>query len=184
MSVKINLETTLLALLESEGIEDISVRQIVKSAAAGKSTFYKYYQDKYSLLISAYERFVYGLPAGASLTSTYSSADEFLMGTLKNYLRYSAATLNAFKSDNVRSLKAYHNANFSALVARQYLGVPLSGADPISAEVISLYAQTVSLAIRDWLSKNPREEGLPTFVGLIKQLLPVRLYIAEETQRK
>ncbi len=184
MSVKINLETTLLALLECDGIEDISVRRIVEGAAAGKSTFYKYYQDKYSLLISAYERFVYGLPAGATLSAVYSNADEFLLGTLKNYIRYSAATVNAFKSDDVRSLRAYHNASFSELVARQYLGVPLSVADPVSAEVISRYAQTVSSAIRDWLSDDPREEGLPSLSGLIKQLLPVRLYIAEEAQTK
>ena len=59
MKIEYYIETTLLKFLKTKSIDSIRVIDLRDEIGICKGTFYKYYQDKYHLMICSFENYFY-----------------------------------------------------------------------------------------------------------------------------
>ena len=81
MKIEFFLENTLLGLLKTKSIDNIHVKDIISELGICKGTFYKYYQDKYDLVVHVFENKFYRQLDGIT------TWDDFLVGSLAAFRR-------------------------------------------------------------------------------------------------
>ena len=86
-SKKVLLES-LMELLQTRSIEDITVQQIVDHCGASRSTFYRHFTDKYNLMIWPYQAELDRLIDKPPTRSTYKPVMDEALSFLKTQKRY------------------------------------------------------------------------------------------------
>lgn len=104
MDAKKFLEESLINILKKKSIDKIKVSEIIREVGTCKGTFYKYYCDKYDLLLSCFKNRVYN--------EVMKNADDWKSFTAFSLVAFSkmpSVTLNAFMSQDVNSIRKYHD---------------------------------------------------------------------------
>lgn len=103
MNMKKYVEATLLDLLRVKSIDKIKVNEVIRVVGTCKSTFYKYYKDKYELLISCFRNNYYD-----ELIAKASNWEEFVLNCIGAFERIAGVVINSFDSRDVNSVRFYH----------------------------------------------------------------------------
>lgn len=103
MNTKKYIESTLLELLRTKSIDKIKVNEVIRVVGTCKGTFYKYYRDKYELLIACFRNNFYN-----ELTEKSENWEDFIMNCLCTFEKMSNVIVNAFDSRDVNSVRFYH----------------------------------------------------------------------------
>lgn len=168
MKIEFFLESTLLELLKSKSIDSIHVKDIIKELGICKGTFYKYYQDKYDLVVHAFENKFYREIEGCT------SWEEFVKGSLKAFRRAPETVYNAFLSHDINSIGNYHESRIKALFIeeRTKRQLPVSGIEYEYA--VNILTWLINQTTISWL-KGGCVESEETALGMIKRLMPAIL---------
>lgn len=168
MKIEYFLESTLLDLLQTKSIDSIHVKDIIKELGICKGTFYKYYQDKYDLVVHAFENKFYREFADAK------TWEEFVSGSFRAFRRAPETVYNAFLSHDINSIGQYHRERIKKLLIeeRQQRGLPCSGIEYECA--FNIVTWLVDQMTITWL-KGGCVETEEEAVRMIKRLMPVNL---------
>lgn len=168
MKIEHYIETNLLQSLKTKRIDDIRISAIIEETGICKGTFYKYYQDKYSLLIRSFENFYYN-----DILRDSDNWESFVLNALGAFKSNPAIIINAFDSSDVNSLRTYHeklmlNYFFTGAVAERGEFYSYSAA---------VFVRCVTDTILDWL-KNKCLDSEEVVLSRIKAIMPVTLSAA------
>lgn len=144
MNVRIFLRQSLIESLRRKPIDEISVREIIEPIGSCKSTFYKYYQDKYDLLADTFDAYFYKKSREESPQKRFCTADGFLKEMIRAFSACPSVVLNAFSSSDVNSVRVYHEGMLCSLLSYDYLGVPLEDAPKNFRTTVRVYANNVT----------------------------------------
>ena len=103
MNTKKYIEATLLDLLRNKSIDKIKVNEVIRVVGTCKGTFYKYYRDKYELLISCFRNNYYN-----ELVEKSEGWEDFVLNCLSTFEKVSSIVVNAFDSHDINSVRYYH----------------------------------------------------------------------------
>lgn len=149
MNARKYIEEALIDLLDKKSIDKIKVSEVIREVGTCKGTFYKYYCDKYALLQRCFENRVYAKVADADF-------ETFMRQCLEEFAKIPRATVNAFDSRDVNSLKYYHEA---LIVARLKTRAQESGVDVGRTELMSMQicAAGCTEIMLQWLKSGAKE---------------------------
>ena len=148
MKIEYYIETTLLKFLKTKKIDSIRVIDLIDEIGICKGTFYKYYQDKYHLLICSFQNHFYnGILNGAQTWESFLSR-----------------SMNSFKNSPSIIINAYFSENAGADEDEYYA---------YSADVFTHYVTDVLMA---WL-KNKCVETNEELIRKIKAIMPITLFV-------
>lgn len=97
------IEAALMEQLRDKSIDRIKVSDILRDVGICKCTFYRYYRDKYELLVSAFRHRYYD-----AILAEAETWEQFVAACLNAFEKDGAVVLNAFDSNDVNSLRFYH----------------------------------------------------------------------------
>lgn len=155
-----------LTYIESKKIQDISVQQICDLAMVHRSTFYKYYTDKYDLFFKEVEKFFH---------------EEFTDEQLKKVIIAPFQILTNFESfttiEKIAILNVnddYFNTTVQNFVQRflmtKFKALKIDDSIPIPIEVfVEIYASTIASLNAYWI-RNGKQEQPETLDNYIKAL--------------
>ncbi len=172
MKIEYYIETTLLKILKTKSIDSIRVIDLIDEIGICKGTFYKYYQDKYHLMICSFQNYFYN-----DILKEADDWESFVIRSLDSFKSSPAVILNAFDSQDINSLRSYHEQHM-----RKYFP-ERNGKDKdyyaYSADVFTRYSTDI---IIDWL-KGKCVETNEEIIERMKAIMPVTLYKAKYGQR-
>ena len=176
MNTKKYIETTLIGLLKRKSIDRIKVNEIIREVGTCKGTFYKYYKDKYELLVSCFNSNFY-----SEIIASTDSWDDFLYKCLAKFEKEPAVILNSFNSTDVNSVRYYHEELISS-----YLENSLGQADSHSVNKLNKFATKMCATnytdiILRWLSDG-MEESKEDLIMYMKAALPQAIYPVKEKE--
>jgi AcrR family transcriptional regulator len=174
MKIQQYLESTLLKLLQQKSIDNLRVTDIIDEMGISKGTFYKYYQDKYDLLRNTFNHYFY-----EEATNGCKEPKEFMENCMKSFRRMPSAVYNAFCSEDVNSIRNYHEQKYRAFVEEYYTK---NGFDPhyvYTQYALDFYVSNVSEILLRWLKNGCKQsdEEMSTFFYCI---LPVSLTVPQD----
>lgn len=169
MKIEFFLENTLLELLKTKSIDNIHVKDIISELGICKGTFYKYYQDKYDLVVHVFENKFYRELDGIT------AWDEFLTGSLAAFRRSPDVVYNAFLSNDINSIAHYHESKIKKLFLanRAERGLPVDGQDIEYA--VNILTWLVKQTMMVWL-KGGCTESEEDVLKMVKRLIPHNIY--------
>ena len=165
MKIEFFLENTLLNLLKTKSIDGIHVKDIIQELGICKGTFYKYYQDKYDLVVHAFEnKFYCNVEDGGSW-------ERFVVGSLRQFRSSPTVVYNAFLSTDINSISQYHQARIKALFLAERAANKLP-CDGIEIEyAVNILTWLVNETMRVWLRNGCIETEEET-LAMIKRMMP------------
>lgn len=169
MHTKKYIENALVELLKTKSIDKIKVNEIIDQVGSCKGTFYKYYQDKYSLLTSYYVENLY-----TSVEKSTASAEEFMEACLQFFQKQPMVTFNSFQSDDVNAVKAYHEKAFIKKLQQTYRVDGVDDDAHRTKTIMKLFAKNCSEVLLSWLAsgaKTPRAQVLHMMACLLPRSL-------------
>lgn len=169
MKIEFFLENTLMELLKSKSIDSIHVKDIIAELGICKGTFYKYYQDKYDLVVHVFENKFYRDLEGVT------SWEEFVVGSLFAFRRAPEVVYNAFLSSDINSIAHYHESRIKQLFLanREKKKLPTEGQEIEYAVDILTWLCNKTLMV--WL-KGGCTETEEYVLSMIKRLMPYNIY--------
>lgn len=168
MNTKKYIEATLLELLRAKSIDKIKVNEIIRVVGTCKGTFYKYYRDKYELLISCFRNNYYN-----ELTGKADNWEDFVMGCLSAFEKVSGVVVNAFDSRDVNSVRYYHEH-----LITEYLKKELKKhGEPTKTEAFTVNVCAIAYTdiMLNWLNgsiKGSKEQ----IISCMKAAMPQAIY--------
>lgn len=166
MKIEYYIETTLLKFLKTKSIDSIRVIDLIDEIGICKGTFYKYYQDKYSLLIRVFQKHYYD-----DILKDAATWESFVNSSLNSFKGSPAVILNAFDSQDINSLRRYHEQ-----LMRKYFFTGKSEEEEefygYSADVFTRYSTDI---IIEWL-KGRCAAPCSDLIKKMKSIMPVTLY--------
>lgn len=150
-TIKVNfyLENTVLDLLKENSIDDIRVIDIIHETGICKSTFYKYYQDKYDLLVNMFERMFY-----REIKSGSKDTESFLKSCLRVFRREPIVVANAFSSQDMNSIRTYQEGLMRNFAHEDMRKVGLKPSDEQQSFACDLFVHNSSDIIMNWLRSD------------------------------
>lgn len=166
MKIEYYIETALFKFLKTKPIDCIRVIDLIEETGICKGTFYKYYQDKYQLLIRSFKNYYYN-----DILKDADSWEKFVERSLNAFKSNPAVIINAFDSLDINSLRTYHEQ----LLRGYFFKGNREEADEyyeFSADVFTHYVTNIIL---DWL-KGKCAETNKQVINKMKAIMPVALY--------
>lgn len=163
MNARKYIEEALIGLLKTKSIDKIKVSEVIREVGTCKGTFYKYYCDKYELLQRCFENRVYAKATGGDF-------EIFMRRCLEEFAKIPEATVNAFDSKDVNSLKFYHEALIvSRLKARsEEIGISIGRTEMMSMQICAAGCTELML---HWL-KTGTKESVDELIEYMSAALP------------
>lgn len=152
MKIGFYLESTLLDLLKRNSIDTIRVTDIIVATGICKGTFYKYYQDKYDLLVRTFEGAFYN-----EIRENCEGTEQFLKNCLRAFHRAPSAVVNAFCSQDLNSIRIYQENLMRSFVNEDLRKIGLKTSEKQYAFARDLFIGNVSDIIVDWLKRDCQE---------------------------
>ena len=146
MNVNLYFENALDDLLLEHSIDEITVKDIVGHSGLGRSTFYKYYIDKYDLLNRMVKRTMEETILALD-TYPYREAMSRLYTEVEKKRRTYA---NAFKSSDENSPLRYMEDCGIKKMEKMYREAGLDPTDPVRQIVIKTVINSGCVILRDW----------------------------------
>ncbi len=168
MKINLYLEQTLFDMLKKRPIDKIRSIDIVKTTDTCKGTFYKYYKDKYDLLINCMKHYIY---KDVNDSDTW---DKFITGILAAFESNPEVIINAFSSNDVWSVKHYNEQIIGDYIIKQREAHGKPVKDYISRKAIIIYETDITDVMLDWL-KGGCKESKYDILGLINAIQPKAL---------
>lgn len=155
MKIEFYLESTLLDLLKRHPIDSIRVTDIIVETGICKGTFYKYYQDKYDLLLRTFERSFYD-----EIRKDCTDTEQFLKNCLRVFHREPLSVVNAFCSQDLNSIRSYQENLMRTFVNEDMRKIGMKPSDKRYSFARDLYIRNVSDIIIDWLRRDCQESEI------------------------
>lgn len=171
------MESTLKQLLKRNCIDNIRVTDIIGETGICKGTFYKYYQDKYDLLMQTFENFFY-----KEITQDCNGPEQFIENCLKVFRRDPVVVFNAFRSQDVNSMRSYQEMKYRSYIEQSRKKKGYSAENIYVEYAIGVFVREVSEILLAWLKGSCKEED-EAVMRMIGSIIPVSLY-KEENQKK
>ena len=175
MKIEFFLESTLMNELKTKSIDNIHVKDLIEELGICKGTFYKYYQDKYDLVVHVFENKFYRAVA------TEASWEKFVVGSMKVFRSAPDAVYNAFLSNDINSIAHYHKQRIKKLFLAERAAnkLPVEGIEiEYAVNILTWLINETTLA---WL-KGGCAETEEEALAMIKRLMPYA--IVEEKMTK
>ena len=166
MNTKKYIEATLKDFLKKRSIDKIKVNEIIREVGTCKGTFYKYYKDKYELLISCFDNYIYD----EILSSAYYW-DDFVYKCLEKFEKDPLMILNAFDSADVNSLRYYHETLISKYLENNLAACVDDRLNKISSFSIKICAINYTDIILRWLGGGMKESK-EELISYMKAAMP------------
>lgn len=163
MKIEYYIENALFKFLKTKPIDSIRVIDLIDEIGICKGTFYKYYQDKYQLLICSFQHSYYN-----DILNGADSWEKFVERSLNSFKSDPAVIINAFDSLDINSLRSYHEQ----LMRKYFFMEDADEYYQFSADVFTHYSTTIIL---DWL-KGKCVETTGHVIDKMKAIMPVTLY--------
>lgn len=169
MKIEFFLENTLMDLLKVKSIDNIHVKDIIAELGICKGTFYKYYQDKYDLVIHVFEnKFFHEL-------DDVVSWQEFILGSLRNFRRSPEVVYNAFLSTDINSISRYYEARIKQLFLESHTEQKTAAEAQEIEYAVNILTRLVKETIMVWLKGGCIEKD-EEVLTMIKRLMPHVIY--------
>ncbi len=169
MKIEFFLENTLMDLLKEKSIDSIHVKDIIAELGICKGTFYKYYQDKYDLIVHVFESKFYREVNGVT------SWEEFVKGSLTAFRRSPVIVYNAFLSNDINSIGFYHRARIKELFLAHAAEVEIAAEAQEIEYAVNILTWLINKTMMVWL-KNGCTETEEEVLSMIKRLMPYILH--------
>ncbi len=168
MKIEFFLGKTLMDLLKEKSIDSIHVKDLIGELGICKGTFYKYYQDKYDLVVHVFEEKFYRKVSA-------STWEDFVTGCLSQFRRSPEIIYNAFLSNDINSIANYHRTRIKKIYLenRAERGLPAEGQEIEYA--VNIFTWLVNETMMVWL-KGGCVEDEKDVLAMIKCLMPHILY--------
>ncbi len=169
MKIEFFLENTLMDLLKTKSIDSIHVKDIIAELGICKGTFYKYYQDKYDLVVHVFEnKFFHDLHA-------ITSWEEFIIRSLTAFRRAPDIVYNAMLSGDINSIANYYERHIKKLflAGRAERNLDVEGREIEYA--VNILTRLVRETVMVWL-KGGCVEAEEEVLAMIKHLMPYNVY--------
>lgn len=167
MKIEYYIETTLLKFLKTKSIDSIRVIDLIDETGVCKGTFYKYYQDKYSLMIRCFKNYFYD-----DILSGADGWESFITRSLSAFRSSPAVVLNAFNSQDINSLRSYHED-----WTRKFLFKDCKEGGEYYRYSVEVFARYATEIIIEWL-KSKCGESYTEVLKKMKAIMPVAVYEA------
>ncbi len=162
MNVDYFFEKTLYDMLKKDNIEDIRTKDIISSVGSCKATFYKYYIDKYDLLVKCMNRFIY-----KDIMSCVTFK-EFIPALMSALSSDPVVVLHAFSSNDVCSGRFYNDKLIFNFISKMYPDEEKRN-DPVVLTAMMSYSHDITGILHDWIQNGctqPQENLMKIIEGL------------------
>ncbi len=166
MKIEYYIETTLLQYLKTKPIDSIRVIDLIDEIGICKGTFYKYYKDKYHLLVCCFQKYYYD-----DILSGAEDWESFVLRSLNTFRKTPSVFLNAFDSQDINSLRNYHEE----LMGKYFLPSEPSEADEYFRYSVEVFAHVTTDIVIEWLKNKCADSG-QLLMKRMKAIMPVTLY--------
>ncbi len=169
MKIVLFLENALIDLLKEKSIDNIHVKDIIAELGICKGTFYKYYQDKYDLVVHVFENKFFHQLGGVT------SWQEFITGSLKAFRCYPEVVYNAFLSTDINSIAHYYENRIKKLFLQNRAEKNLDTEGQEIEYAANILTRLVRETVMVWLKGGcaEREEDV---LKMVKRLMPYNIY--------
>lgn len=162
MNAKKYIEDALVTLLRKKSIDKIKVSEVIREVEICKGTFYKYYCDKYELLQSCFDNRVYGA------LEKCENWEEFVLGVLDAFSKMPEATLNAFDSSDVNSIRIYHEDKMVGYLSK---GMDMQAASKTCLMSMKICASAFTDIMLRWL-RGGMKESKEEIISYMRAAMP------------
>ena len=169
MNTKKYIEITLMSLLEKKPIDKIKVNEIIRKVETCKGTFYKYYRDKYELLYSCFQNNIY-----AKVLSNVDDWEGFMLCCLAEFEKNPAVILNAFRSEDVNSIRYFHEKLIMEILERE-LGNSAGAGNSAARFAVRMCAAGYTDVTLSWLASGMKQSK-EDLILCMKAAMPQSIY--------
>lgn len=161
MNLRKEIETAMLDLIDTNRLDSITIQMVCEKADVSKTSFYRYYQDKYDLVNRTFDRI---LPEGLDQLGKNIKWSEALnlifdaLGRRRNFLR------QAYGSDDANSLGNHTEEVYVKLIKTLLLNKAVDVNKDEFAFSIKFFSISMARFTKDWVQKG----GSDTKENLIK----------------
>lgn len=166
MKIEYYIETALLKFLKTKSIDTVRVIDLIDEVGICKGTFYKYYQDKYSLLIRVFRKYYYD-----DILKGADTWENFVNRSLNSFKSNPAVILNAFDSQDINSLRRYHEQ----LMRRYFFTGAGAEEEEFYGYSADVFTRNSTDLIIEWL-KGRCAVPCGDLIKKMKAIMPVTLY--------
>lgn len=140
-------------LLDKHPIEKITINMILEESDLSKSTFYKYYSDKYDLAVSYYNYVIKTKIEDSSLS--FSDNVERLLNFIKGNPNYYYHLIKIDEQENFFNVFYNSSMDNSYKIIETEKKEPLSNTEKIS---LSLFVAGCGYIVQKWITNGMKEE--------------------------
>lgn len=166
MKIEYYIETTLLQFLKTKSIDGIRVIDLIDEIGICKGTFYKYYKDKYHLLVCCFQKYYYN-----DILKGAEDWETFVGRSLSAFKKTPAVLLNAFDSQDINSLRGYHEE----LMSKYFFMGGSAEKEELYVYSAEAFAHYTTDMLIEWL-KNKCAQSPSALIERMKAVMPVTLY--------
>ncbi|MGV8026518.1 MAG: TetR/AcrR family transcriptional regulator [Anaerolineaceae bacterium] len=156
IKTKANIQMAMLTLLERKRFEDISITEIADLALVGRATFYRYYEDKYTLLKTMLTERIYPLASQFPTANTGNISEMYPDWlALFTHIANSESFYRAILCNNGSlSIRIFLEETIENILHDQFQASIPDQRDGMPPEVHAQYIISAFLGITAWWSKN------------------------------
>lgn len=146
--VKEQIVNTLLRMLKTQSLDNISVSDLVKEAGVGRVSFYRNYESKKDILIQEENRLYHLWKQKLEASSDEEKAD------------FGRSLLNFYKEHSDFYLSIYRAGLFDIIMTTMIETVEIAESDPNPAAYLkSAIAYMISGYVSEWMKRGMIESG-------------------------
>lgn len=169
MYTKKYLETAMLSLLKKKPIQKIRVNEIIREIGTCKGTFYKYYRDKYELLLKCFQTNFY-----ESICSVSTNWESFMYNFLDFAEKNSVLVLNAYDTTDINSIRYYHETLIADYILNE-LKESNKNFDMTNKLAVEICAANYTNLMLKWLESGVKETK-ESIIESMRDTMPHSLY--------
>ncbi len=169
MKIEYYMEQSLLGLLKKKPIDEIRATEIIDGVGTCKGTFYKYYRDKYDLLLRSFRNNIYG-----DIPETSADWREFVARCLSVFEQNAPVILNAFSSSDVNSARHHNERLLRDVLYAERLENGLETGGEVYELAINIFSANITDIIVDWLHTGCKRSH-EKLIGVMRDVMPVIL---------
>lgn len=170
MDMKKHFERSMLNLLKEKCVDQITINELIQEVGSCKSTFYKYYVDKYDLCNKCLANNIYN-----QINFNESDWEKFLFNYIDVIGKNAKLIVNAFASTDISAPIFQGQRMIFDVLSRSLRAHGVDVEDETMGFVLHSCSVGLINIVNTWL-KQGRTEDMQKFVQRIRNVTPKSIY--------
>jgi AcrR family transcriptional regulator len=172
MNLELFIENTMVSLMKTNSVDDITINMILESSQVSKASFYRHYVDKFDLVNTIFDHLI---PPEANQVGKTIKWSEFMMVLFDVFGKNRSFLSEAYKCEDFNNLKRHSEAFFEQLINHVLKNQNIDTSNPSILLSAQFFSVSLNSFMVEWVEKGGRDTIYNT-VKMMHEAVPHNIY--------